>query len=286
MTIREIFYQACVRLRDAGIETPALDAGVLLAAVLHTERAGLIIASERVVSDEAQDTYTRALERRLGGECVAYIIGRKEFWGLDFTITPDVLVPRPDTETLVEAALSHRAAHRMSDADEEILDLCTGSGAVAIALKHERPAAHVVASDISPAALVVARQNAARLLGDAEAIHFIESDMFNKIDGRFDLITANPPYVPSALIASLAPEVRGEPLLALDGGSDGLDLIRRIVSGAKPHFKPGGVLLMEADPDEMDAITRFLLVEGYEQPRLYYDAAGKARVIGATSLPA
>ena len=286
MTIREIFYQACVRLRDAGIETPALDAGVLLAAVLHTERAGLIIASERVVSDEAQDTYTRALERRLGGECVAYIIGRKEFWGLDFTITPDVLVPRPDTETLVEAALSHRAAHRMSDADEEILDLCTGSGAVAIALKHERPAAHVVASDISRAALVVARQNAARLLGDAEAIHFIESDMFNKIDGRFDLITANPPYVPSALIASLAPEVRGEPLLALDGGSDGLDLIRRIVSGAKLHFKHGGVLLMEADPDEMDAITRFLLAEGYEQPRLYYDAAGKARVIGATSLPA
>jgi release factor glutamine methyltransferase len=127
----------------------------------------------------------------------------------------------------------------------------------------------------------VARQNALRLLGDAEAIHFIESDLFNKIDGQFDLITANPPYVPSPLIANLAPEVRGEPLLALDGGNDGLDLIRRIVSGAKPRLKPGGVLLMEAAPSEMDAITRLLLAEGYKQPRLYYDAAGKARVIGA-----
>ncbi|MDR1326481.1 MAG: peptide chain release factor N(5)-glutamine methyltransferase [Treponema sp.] len=280
MTIREIFYRACVRLRDAGIETPVLDAGVLLAAVLHTDRAGLIIAGERTVSEEAQGAYTRALERRLGGECVAYIVGRKEFWGLDFTVTPDVLVPRPDTETLVEAALSHRATHRISGANGEILDLCTGSGSVAIALKHERPTSRVAASDISPAALAVARQNALRLLGDAEAIHLIESDLFNKIDGQFDLITANPPYVPSALIASLAPEVRGEPLLALDGGNDGLDLIRRIVSGAKPHLKPGGVLLMEADSGEMDAITRLLLAEGYEQPRLYYDAAGKARVIG------
>ena len=280
MTIREIFYQACVRLRNTGIETPALDAGVLLAAVLHTDRAGLIITGERPVSDEARDAYTRALERRLDGECVAYIVGRKEFWGLDFTVTPDVLVPRPDTETLVETALSHKAGRRMSDTTEEILDLCTGSGAVAIALKHERPAAHVVASDISPAALLVARQNAARLLGDDEAIHLIESDLFNKIDGQFDLITVNPPYVPSALIPSLAPEVRGEPLLALDGGNDGLDLIRRIVSGAKPHLKPGGALLMEADPDEMDAISRLLLAEGYDQPRLYYDTAGKARVIG------
>ncbi|MDR2537497.1 MAG: peptide chain release factor N(5)-glutamine methyltransferase, partial [Treponema sp.] len=191
MTIREIFHQACVRLRDAGIETPALDASVLLAAVLHTDRAGLIIDGERTVSDEARGAYTRALERRLGGECVAYIVGRKEFWGLDFTVTPDVLVPRPDTETLVEAALS-QAAHWMSGATGEILDLCTGSGAVAIALKHERPTVHIVASDISPAALVVARQNALRLLGDAEAIHFIESDLFNKIDGQFDLITANP----------------------------------------------------------------------------------------------
>ncbi|MDR1398913.1 MAG: peptide chain release factor N(5)-glutamine methyltransferase [Treponema sp.] len=278
MTIREIFCQACVRLRDAGIDTPVLDAGVLLAAVLHTDRVGLIIAGERPVSDEAWSAYMRMLERRLSGECVAYIVGHKEFWGLDFTVTPDVLVPRPDTETLVEAALSCMATHRVSDTHGEILDLCTGSGAVAIVLKHECPMAHVVASDISPAALAVARQNAARLLGDA--VQFIESDLFSKIDGQFDLITANPPYVPSALIADLTPEVRGEPLLALDGGNDGLDLIRRIISDAKPRLKPGGVLLIEADPEEMDTITRILLAEGYEQPRLYYDVAGKARVIG------
>jgi release factor glutamine methyltransferase len=282
MTIRETFSQACARFRDAGLETPALDAGVLLAEVLHTDRAGLIIAGDRTVSEEAQGAYARALERRLGGECVAYIVGRKEFWGLDFTVTHDVLVPRPDTETLVEAALAHKAAHRVSDTAEEILDLSTGSGAVAIALKHERPSALVVASDISPAALAVARQNAARLLGDAEAIHLIESDLFNNIDGQFDLITANPPYVPSTVIAGLAPEVRGEPLLALDGGGDdGLDLIRRIVSDAKPHLNPGAILLMEADPGEMDTIARILLAEGYEQPRLYYDAAGKARVIAS-----
>jgi release factor glutamine methyltransferase len=277
LTIREVYSQACARLRGAGIETPALDAGVLLAAVLHTDRAGLIINGDQAAGGEALEACRQALERRLAGECTAYIVGRKEFWGLDFTVTPDVLVPRPDTETLVEAALAGARG-----GGGEILDLCTGSGAVAIALKHELPSAHITASDISPAALAVARQNAERLLGGG-AVRLIESDLFNMIDGRFDLITANPPYVPSGLIAGLAPELRGEPLLALDGGGDGLALLRRIAGGAKPHLKPGGLLLMEADSGEMEAVARLLLAEGFEQPRLYRDLAGKARVIGAVN---
>jgi release factor glutamine methyltransferase len=188
-----------------------------------------------------------------------------------FMVNPSVLVPRPDTETLVEAALQTTGTARSA------LDLCTGSGAVAIALKRERPALTVTASDISPAALEAARTNAENLHTE---IRFVESDLFDRVEGCFDLIVSNPPYIPTAWIASLAPEVQKEPRLALDGGGDGLDLVKKIILGAKTRLNPGGMLLMEADSRQMPAIGELLRGGGYQKVRAYRDLAGLERVIG------
>ncbi|GHV78128.1 release factor glutamine methyltransferase [Spirochaetia bacterium] len=276
MTIREALTQGTARLSAAGIETPSLDAALLLADLLKTTRTRLLLDASNHLPDETRRCFAQSIDRRLAGVCTAYILGRKEFHGLDFIVTPDVLVPRPDTETLVEAALA------ISDGRAQpVLDLCTGSGAVAIALKHEQPFLEVYASDISSKALGIARENARRLLGNAGAIHFHEGDLFAPLISKlcFSLITANPPYVASGEIPGLSREVRDEPLLALDGGTDGLDLIRRIIDGAPAHLLPGGSLLMEADPRQMTAITLILEKKGYRDIRIYQDLSGRDRVI-------
>ncbi|MDR2797582.1 MAG: peptide chain release factor N(5)-glutamine methyltransferase [Treponema sp.] len=286
MTLREALAAGTAFLKSASFpfsqavqreSTPVLDAALLLASVLQTDRTGLILREAEPVSEGDLQHYTCLLERRLKGECVAWILGYKEFWGLSFTVSPEVLVPRPDTETLVEAGLA--AIDRFpSTVPCTLLDLCTGSGAVAIALKHERPSIEVYASDISPAALAVAKRNAARLLPEP-GMYSIESDLFHRITGRFHIITANPPYVPSDLIPTLALEVRREPQLSLDGGADGLDLIRRILAQAKAHLYPGGTLLMEADPGQMQAITGILEHHGYRPITTMPDLSGMPRVI-------
>jgi release factor glutamine methyltransferase len=306
MTAREAVLQGAALLKAAGLASPALDASLLLADLLNTGKAGLILAGPEPLDEEVYRRFEDSLERRLCGECVAYILGRKEFRGLDFTITADVLVPRPDTETLVEAALVciDKLTHTRTESDPAgtlpspppvtLLDLCTGSGALAVALKHERPALRVCASDVSGKALAIARENARKNLhppaGREVPVTFIESDLFDRIDKavipdfpgypRFDLIVSNPPYVPTAVLATLSPEVRREPRLALDGGEDGLDLIRRIIAGAPPFLNPGGTLLMEADPDQMTAIARVLEDRGYSDIQMYRDMAGRMRVIG------
>ncbi|GHT93429.1 release factor glutamine methyltransferase [Spirochaetia bacterium] len=295
MTIREALAQGSGLLKSAQVDTPALDAGLLLAEVLNTSRVGLIAAGPEPLSEEDYRRFRAFLERRLSGECVAYILGRKEFRGLEFTVTPAVLVPRPDTEILVEAALEKLAESNSQLGPQtqlKVLDLCTGSGVVAISLKHELPELEVWASDISEAALEVARANAARLLGaelnsgTESAIRFIKSDLFNRIGadrtgGPFHLIVSNPPYVCTKEIETLSPEVRREPLLALDGGGDGLDLIRRIIAEAPEHLFPGGRLLLEADPRQMKAIAALLEIEGYKDILILRDLSGQERVIGA-----
>ncbi|MDR1948516.1 MAG: peptide chain release factor N(5)-glutamine methyltransferase [Spirochaetaceae bacterium] len=282
-------------LPRANIETPALDASLLLGHILGKDRAGLVLARPEPVPPAALDAYCLSLDRRLAGECVARVVGHREFRGLDFTVTPDVLVPRPDTETLVEAALA-RVDARGSQKPFSLLDLCTGSGAVAVSLKHERPGLDVYASDISGAALLTARANAARLLPPAASnpeesapgVGFLRGDLFAALLGlpeenrSFDLITANPPYIPAGMIDTLAPEVRGEPRLALDGGEDGLKLIRSIIADAPRFLKPGGGLLLEADPGQMGNIGHLLASRGYTGIELYRDLAGRRRVIGGT----
>ena len=307
MTIREVLAEA------AAAGTSALDASLLLAEVLNTSRSSLIAADSQPLTEASLAAFRALIKRRLAGECVAYILGRKEFYGLDFQVSPAVLVPRPDTETLVEAALASIeeikklvAANqplrvldcmRRTEGSEtntlpkqepvRVLDLCTGSGAIAVALKHTIPELEVWAADISAEALAVARANAARLL-PPDAIHFCHSDLLSALGSElsFHLIVSNPPYIPTAEIAGLAPEVRGEPLLALDGGDDGLAVIGRIISGAPQFLCSGGILLLEAGPRQMKRIAALLQqaggppLGGFTGIQTRRDLSGTERVIG------
>ena len=291
MTIQEALRKVTARLRSAGIENPGLDAGLLLAFALKTTREKLLLMDRAPLDNDGAAGFGRLLDRRAEGECAAYLLGFKEFRGLDFAVTPDVLVPRPDTETLVEAALAALPKPEEPGLPSPaLLDLCTGSGAVAIALKHELPFLEVYATDISPGALAVAWKNAARLLGNGRLlpdIHFLEGDLFEPVPPRrFDLITANPPYVPAAEIPNLSREVRFEPQVALDGGEDGLDLIRRIAGDAPAFLHSWGRLLMEADPRQMPEIARILEKKGYRNVRLHRDLSGQDRVIEGAMPPA
>lgn len=287
MTIREVLAEGRKRLEtrspSASIETPALDASLLLAEALGTTRTKLLIRADESLHEAAREKFAGFLERRRKGECIAYILGRKEFRGLDFSVNPKVLVPRPDTETLVEAALEYLSlpALRRGVKSASLLDLCTGSGALAVSIANEHGNLLLSASDISEEALLTAEMNAARLLGGNAEIAFIKSDLFENIPGRFDIIVSNPPYIPTKELAALSPEVRGEPALALNGGEDGLDLIKRIISASPDHLLPGGFLALEADPREMPQIERLLECRGFAEVKFRKDLAGKDRVISA-----
>ena len=293
MTIRETLVRGTGLLTipcpQSHIDTPALDAALLMAETLDTNKAELIIRGEENISDADSEKFFRLLERRRGGECVAYILGRREFRGLSFIVNYHVLVPRPDSETLIEAALEHiDLRQEFSSSRPElckslsVLDLCTGSGALAISLKNERPFLSVTASDISSGALDIAVINAARLL-DAASVSFIKSDLFKNITRgeKFNIIISNPPYVPSGELESLSPEIRREPRIALDGGGDGLELIQKIILQAPLHLHPHGLLLLEADTKQMPAIRTILENRGFGDLRLYKDLAGRERVISA-----
>ena len=272
----------------ASVPSCALDASLLLAKASGLSREQLY---SRACSelDEAQcGYYFELIERRRKGECTAYILGHKEFWGLEFTVSPTVLVPRPDTEILVEAALLVIRSIPNSGSPLSVLDLCTGSGVVAIALKHDCPGLEVTATDISEEALGVARKNA-ELLGCE--ITFLRGDLFRACTDnpkaedsskrRFCLITANAPYIPSQCMEKLPIEVRNEPRIALDGGDDGLALIRRVIAEAPRYLQAGGSLVLEADPSQMETIAGLMKDQGFTEPKLYQDLAGKNRVIAA-----
>jgi len=266
----------------------SLDASLLLAEASGLSREQLYSRADFELNEAQCGRYFELIERRRKGECTAYILGRKEFWGMEFAVSPAVLVPRPDTETLVEAALLivrsiPHSPLSSSGSPLSALDLCTGSGAVAIALKHECPGLEVTAADISEEALEVARKNA-ELLGCG--ITFLRGDLFgaftdNPDNPRFYLITANAPYVPSSRVAELPVEVKNEPRIALDGGDDGLALIRRVIAEAPQYLLAGGSLALEADPSQMETIAGLMKKQGFAEPELYRDLAGKNRVIAA-----
>ena len=275
--------------KSAFIDTPALDASILLAFALDICKTELILRGKEEVSEKNLEKYKTLIERRESGECIAYILGFREFRGLDFKVNPQVLVPRPDSETLVEAALEYVDSLQASGQENlSVLDLCTGCGALAISILNESPGLKVTASDVSAGALEIALFNAKNLLAkhplplmENSCISFFQSDLFEEIPGRFNIIVSNPPYIPSALLSNLAPEVRREPALALDGGEDGLCIIRKILSQAPAHLLPGGILLLEADPGQMPVIRRLLEGEGFCGIRIAKDLAGRDRVISA-----
>ena len=269
--IRDILREDATRLDttlDLGATTARIEAQCLLQHVLNVPRSYLLAHAEQVLNATQQATYDSLLQRRLSGEPVAHILGEREFFGLTFKVTPDTLIPRPETELLVELALQRIPAH----GPFRVLDLGTGSGAIAISIAQNRPDAEVVAVDASEAALQVARENA-RNLGAANVSIFY-SDWFSGLSGeRYNLIVSNPPYVASGDIHLTQGDVRFEPISALASGTDGLDDIRRIIVGAGKFLEHGAWLLLEHGYDQADKVRRILLssvvLPKYFRQRIY-----------------
>jgi release factor glutamine methyltransferase len=256
------------------IDSPRLDAELLLAETLRLDRVGLYLNFERPLQADELAVYREQVRRRAGREPLAYILGETEFWSLPLKVTPAVLIPRPDTELLVEQALAR------VDGAARVLDVGTGSGALAIALAHERPAWVVTAIDLSAAALAVAADNA-RVNGVAERIDFVEGDLAALPEGPFDLIVANPPYIPHGDLATLMPEVRDfEPHLALDGGRDGLNAYRSLACQADAVLGPGGWLLVEVGIDQAPVVQELFAGAGLTEIFTARDLAGIERVVG------
>lgn len=240
LTVRDSLAQAEQVLTQSGCTEPRANAEFLLAHLLHTSRTWLTAFGQELLPTDKQQAYERLVARHAAGEPLAYITGFQPFCNLEISVTPDVLIPRPETEELVDWA-----AHFFNPAAPlKILDLCTGSGCIALALAAQLPHACVTAVDISPRALQVARHNAERLKLQ-EKITFIESDLWENVQGDFDIILSNPPYIPSGDLPGLMREVQAEPALALDGGPDGLQLTRQIIRRAGRFTHAGSILGLE-----------------------------------------
>ena len=301
--------------RGLGLASPRLEAEMLLARALGTNRMQLILDAHRPLEKDELGAYRALLKRRRAFEPVAYILGEREFYGHVFKVDSRVLIPRPDTEALVEAALERSDTGEASEAvdasdddasdddasDDDasdtpetpempetrarLLDLCTGSGCVALAFAKERPTWSVWASDRSADALAVAQHNAEQL-GCADSVRFIESDLFDAIaaDERFEVITANPPYIPTSDCETLMRDVRDhEPRLALDGGGDGFDIIRRLVPAALARLTPGGILAIEVGDDQAHGAARIFEAAGLEDVRLHRDYRAVDRVVSGAA---
>lgn len=256
-------------------DTRSIDAELLLTHVLHKSRAWLYAHGDDAVDAAAAQAFREHVARRAAGEPVAYLTGRREFWSLDLAVTPDVLIPRPETERLVELALQRIPRERTA----HIADLGAGSGAVALALARERPRARVCAIDRSAAALAVARANAQRLaIGNVE---FIESDWYAALhELRFDAIVSNPPYIARDDAHLTQGDLRFEPRAALVSGADGMDAIRKIVAGAQAHLNPGAWLLFEHGLDQGEAARDLLLRFGFQDVFSACDLEARERVSG------
>lgn len=264
MTIRRAIREAEGRLKQKGLSSPGLDAEILLSFCLGLDRAGLFREGDRPVAPGEMQSFNDLLERRLEGEPIAYIVGRKEFWSLDFKVGPAVLVPRPETEILVQAVLE--TARYSETAAPLILEIGTGSGAISVALARELVSARIVSTDISPEALKVARENAA-IHGVADRIFFLACNLLEPFRGSFDMIVSNPPYISETEYAMLARDVTlYEPREALVAGPEGIEFHRRIAEGARDRLKPGGWLLMEMGAEQRAALSIIL-----ERTKLYDD---------------
>lgn len=274
MNYRELYDTGKDRLEKAGIQEAALDARLLLEEVCRTDRNTLLVHGDRPVTEDEEKKYLAFVERRSVHEPLQQITGWQEFMGLRFRVTEDVLVPRQDTETLVEEVMRY-----LRDG-MEILDVCTGSGCILLSLLRYSNGCRGVGCDISEKALAVARENAEELGLSAE---FIQSDLFESIEGKFEYIVSNPPYIRKDVIPTLMEEVKDhEPLIALDGGVDGLDFYRRITGEATEHLYPGGMLFFEIGYDQGEAVKMLMEEEGYEEVTVSQDLAGLDRVVYGT----
>ena len=274
------------RFRSAGIDSAEIDARLLVGAALRLDLTGLITSASRTLSKREVSKLAAFAERRVAREPVARILGEKEFWGLPLKLSAETLVPRPDTETVVELALQMLAETAHPDRELRILDIGTASGAILLALLSELPSAIGIGSDISLAALLTARCNAAEL-GFASRAFFVKCNYAAALAGRFDLVVSNPPYIPSQDIAGLDIEVREhDPHLALDGGPDGLDAYRALIPGAVRLLASGGALVVEAGRGQIEGVTGLMRGAGLTtiaEPRA--DLGGILRAIAGRKLP-
>ena len=274
------------RLRDRGIDSAELDARLLIGEALGLDLTGLIAAATRLVTSTEALHLEAMAQRRLTGEPIARILGLKEFWGLPLRLSAATLVPRPDTETLVELALEILRDAPHPNRPVRMADIGTGSGAILLALLSELPNAAGVGTDISEEALQTARSNAADL-GLTHRAHFIACDFAAGLSGAFDLILSNPPYIRSADIGGLATEVRDhDPHLALDGGADGLTAYRALIPQAARLLKPGGSLIVEAGHDQSEDIEGMMAAAGLALDRpAKADLSGIRRAVPGLKLP-
>ena len=253
MRLREAWVRSRKRLECASIPDAGIEAQVLLRNALGIDRATFHAYPDHVLSDEDAKAFERKIERRIEGEPLSYITGQREFYGLDFVVTPDVLVPRQETESLVEAVLDY-ARRRGRDASElTIADIGTGSGAIAIAVASHLPNVTVYATDVSRGALRVADENVRRH-GLEGRVHLRHGDLFEGLDGPVDVVVSNPPYLSDDEAADLPADVQREPSVALIAGTDGMDVLQRLIVGAREYVKPGGLLAMEIDPRRLEAV--------------------------------
>lgn len=271
MTYREAVEFGTKCLTDAGVPDAALDAWYLLQMVCKIERSYYYVHGEEDITQDAQKEYEIAVQKRAEHIPLQYIIGEQEFMGLRFKVNSNVLIPRQDTETLVEQVL------KIVKPGMKVLDLCTGSGCVLISVLKNAPELTGMGSDISKTALLVAKENAKLHEVDAE---WVRSDLFDNITETFDVIMANPPYIPTGEILSLMPEVRDfEPENALEGGADGLDFYRKIAGQVKDYLNPGGYVYMEIGYDQGEAVSELMRNAGFTEVEVIKDLARNDRVV-------
>lgn len=285
MTMQQLLWQGTDKLNRAGVPDAGLDARYLLMEAFHMNLASFLAVKDREMAGdenvlEQRRAYEVMIEKRATRIPLQHLTGVQEFMGFEFYVNEHVLIPRQDTETLVELVLKEQ-----KDKDAVLLDVCTGSGCIAISLALMGGYRNITALDVSAEALVVAAQNAKRLLEEHEGeFNLIESDMFERLEAekRYDIIVSNPPYIPSLDIEELEPEVRDfEPRLALDGTADGLKFYRILARESRHHLRPGGCVYMEIGFDQGLAVKRLFEDCGYEEVQVFQDLAGLDRVVRA-----
>ena len=279
MTYRECYEQGCRTLQAAGIEEATLDARLLLEAVCGTDRNDLLVHGEQPVMPQAEEKYLSWIRQRAEHIPLQQLTGEQDFMGLTFSVNEHVLIPRQDTEILVEEVLKE-----LHDG-MRVLDMCTGSGCILLSLLHYSNDCEGLGVDLSAEALEVAGRNVLKVLTPekAEHAHFLQSDLFEKVEGKFEIIVSNPPYIASAEVEKLMPEVRDhEPRMALDGTEDGLHFYRRIIKEAGKHLVNSGMLFFEIGYDQGQAVSELMRAGGYREVQVVQDYAGLDRVVLGT----